>query len=419
MFELLIATVVIAIIGAPITAVMYSASAQQARAQQRTAADRLAAAQIEYVRGINYDSIGLVGGNPPGVLPVAAQVQTISGGQVDLLTQVSYVDNGLVSGGVRTYADYKKVTVTVSGHVSHVQLSQVVTYVSSSGSAPAGGLDWVTIKANLIDYALTAALSGAGVSITAPSAQARTDLTDFTGQALFPALSAGTFQLALAPGFPYTILKEDLPLATKTLAAGSGVWTTTLRVYRAATINLTLLNAAGQPYNGSATVWYSSNPDRGGVKSAAVTFSNGLATLTNIYSELLVPNVTYTFAAYVASGSLYAPAVAQLVPSGYPTVLNSNYTLQLAAYPTTTTLNVTVKKKSTGTGVGSGATVVVTGGPASVVMSATTNSSSIASVTVPKAATPLYTISATSGTLTATVTAAVNSTPTPVTVLVQ
>ena len=408
MIELLIATVVIAVIGAPITAMMYSASAQQARAQQRTAADQLAAAQIEYVRSLDYDSVGIVGGNPPGPI-TATQVKTISGGQVNLVTQIAYVQDQVLNSPVVTYADYKRVTVTVSGAQSGTQLAQKMTFVASPGSAPAGGLDWVTIKANLTDYALAAPVTGTAVSITAPSAQARTDTTDGNGQVIFPALSAATFQLTVPS--PYVILKEDQAGATKALTAGT-LWTTTLRVYKPATISLGLLNAAGAAYNGAATVVVSSSPDRG-TTSQSLTFANGLVTLTTLNGEPIVPNVTYTISA-AASGSLWAPAVSALVPQSYPTVLTSAYTLRLASYATAT-LTVTVKR---GSSTVSGAAVTVSAGPCAVYLTGTTNSSGVATFTVPKAASPAYTVNATSGSYKGSGSVAVNGN-TPLTVTIS
>jgi hypothetical protein len=387
MIELLIATVVLAVIGAPITAVMYSASAQQALAQQRTAADQLASAQVETVRGLDYESVGTVGGNPPGVI-TATQVKTISGGQVNLVTQVAYVQDQVLNNPVVTYADYKRVTVTVSGAQSGKVLAQKMTYAASPGAAPSGGLDWVTIKANLTDYVLAAPVTGTAVSITAPAAQARTDTTDGNGQVIFPALSAGTFQLAVPS--PYVILKEDRAGATKALTAGT-LWTTTLRIYEPASISLGLLNSSGQNYNGTATVVISSNPDRG-TTSQSLTFTNGLATLTTFNGEPIVPNVSYTISA-AASGSLWAPAVTQLVPTSYPTVLSSPYTLRLASYATAV-LTVTVKR---GSSTVSGAAVTVSSGPCNVYLTGTTNSSGVATFTVPKAASPAYTVNATSG----------------------
>src|SRR5690242_10797355 len=143
--ELLTASMILLLVSVPLTAVLTSASVIQRLAQQRTGAEQLAAAEIEQVRGTAYDLIGTTGGNPPGNFP-GSQQSTVGGTRMLVKTQISYV-NDPAPGTFQTYADYKKIVVTVTRVRDGKVLGQKTTYVSATGAAPYGGINQVTIKA--------------------------------------------------------------------------------------------------------------------------------------------------------------------------------------------------------------------------------------------------------------------------------
>jgi len=76
--------------------------------------------------------------------------------------------------------------------------------------------------------------------------------------------------------------------------------------------------------------------------------------------------------------------------TSYPTVLSTDITLVMKPY-STGTIQVTLKDSSAS--VINGLDLVITGGPASVAVVGTTNSSGIATLAVPAGTSPVYTIS--------------------------
>jgi hypothetical protein len=204
---------------------------------------------------------------------------------------------------------------------------------------------------------------------TGPSAP-RTDTTDEAGQVTFAGLtdnplSGGQqyYDLTVTPPSGYVVLSDDVsPAAAAHVSLAPGqTFSTAIRVYQPVTANVTL-TSGGSAYAGTSTL--------------TLTSTRGTQTFTATGSTYsipnLVPGVSYSISATTASG-LEADAVTKVVPNAYPTDLTSAFALDL--YRPTGTLSIAV------TQLGSpavGATVTVTGGPNSISVSGTTNSSGIA-----------------------------------------
>jgi type II secretory pathway pseudopilin PulG len=405
LIEVLFAGLLLTIVAAPLMTVFLAAQSSQATTRERTGADQLASAQIEYVRSLPYDSIGVVAGNPPGVISATPVAKTVAGGRMNVATKVTYVNDPVLGSTPNTFADYKQVVVTVTRATDSKQLSQKTTYVSAPGAAPLGGVDYVTVKSTVIDAVGLSAMpiAGAAISLATGGSTVRSDVSDASGQSIFPALATATYNLNVSmPG--YVTLKDDAaPNAPSQSTPAKGTtWNSTIRLYKPSTITVLLKNSSGGTFTGAATVTASSN--RG---SQSFSASGGTLVISSINGEQVVPSAAagtgdYAIAAQ-ASGGLYSAAVSKVVPNNYPADLTSTYTLTLNSY-TTKTLTVTVKKSGS---TQSGATVQVTGGPANTFLTGTANSSGVATFTVPSGS-GTYTVSAQKGTASGSATTTVN-----------
>jgi hypothetical protein len=390
--ELVATTVVFLAVAAPLGAVLSTAGVLERGNRQVLLADEMADSVIESARALPYDSVGTSNGNPPGDIPA---VQTLSnkGLTATVTTRVSYV-NDRVPTAVATEADYKRITVTVQRSTDGHQLTQKSTFVSAATAPAYGGANYVIVKATVIDLVQNAPLPGTVVTLQNGPSPLRTDTADAAGYVSFPALTANPttgpqayYDLTSALS-GYVQYKDDTPPRTPAHAqlAPGQTFTTTIRMYKPATVLVNLVDSTGQKYAGNATVTIGSS--RGG---QTFTWSNGMAPITSIAGEPVVPGLTYTVSAQT-SGGYWAPAVSAPVPPAYPTNLISSLNLALGTTQfTTRTLTVTVRKNTAPV---ANALVTVSGGPASTYLTGVTNGQGQVALAVPSGS-QVYTVGAT------------------------
>ncbi|MBY0110882.1 carboxypeptidase-like regulatory domain-containing protein [Patescibacteria group bacterium] len=162
-------------------------------AKAKAGATTVANSQIEYVRSLDYDSVGTVGGIPAGVVPQYATT-TLNNIQYVARTFIEYADDdadglaGADSNGITT--DYKHVRVAVTYTVrEQTREVSVVTNVSppSIETTTGGG----TLRINVSD-ATGLPVSGAEVRVVNASTTPTIDVTTFSN-------SGGTVDLGGAP----------------------------------------------------------------------------------------------------------------------------------------------------------------------------------------------------------------------------
>lgn len=165
------------------------------------------------------------------------------------------------------------------------------------------------------------------------------------------------------------------------LTAGQ-LFTTAVRIFKPATINVDLRNSAGGQFAGTATVTV--NSSRG-----AETFSTsvGTLTLTRVAGSSIVPSLEYTIGA-TDGLTQFARAVAKAVPDNYPALLSSTFTLTMSSYPTA---KLQVQVRDSAGGPIPGAQVIAEAGPQSVFVGGTANAGGIWDIDVPSGATE-YTV---------------------------
>jgi hypothetical protein len=421
---MIVTSVILVIISAPIAGVLLASAADSAKARERTAADQLIQAKLETIRTLPYASVGLAGGNPPGTLVASVSTSLPSGEKVTVTTQATYVTDSIPTAYV-THADYKKVVVTITRQSDGAQLSQDTTFVASASAPPLAGTGWVQIKRQVVDAVTAQPIVGASVALTGgpPAAVNRTDATDGSGTVLFPALDSSStvpppnYTLA-AVLTGYNVFPDDLPpMAPEQVGAAPGVVSTaTIRMYLPTSLTVNVQTSAGAAYTGGATVSLESS--RCGVTTVSIPAGQSSAAITTCdwskgNTVKLVPNVLgqsplfdkYGATAWSTSGGFWGAATPFTIPSAYPNTLTQTVNVKFGAttYATTKTVKVTVTKAGNPD---TNARVNVTGGPAGVFLYGTTDASGQVTLTIPVTATAsTYTVNAndqgaTSGTTT-------------------
>ncbi len=149
-------------------------------AKAKAGAAAVANAQMEYIRSLDYDSIGTVGGIPSGLI-AQNSTTTLNGISYGVRTFIQYEDDpadgsgGSDSNGITT--DYKDIKVTVYYSVQNTTRTENLVSVVAPKSIETttnGG----TLAINVVD-ASGAAVPGAAVRITNSSISPTVDLTTY------------------------------------------------------------------------------------------------------------------------------------------------------------------------------------------------------------------------------------------------
>ena len=242
--ESMMAAVLLVMVGTSLSGVLASSVATYSASRERTLAEQLIQDQIEAIRRMPFSSVGVPNGNPSGHAAADARDRRHRPARDDEPADL-----------VRRRPDAEQLP-----HVRELQedrrhpharrgleaADKEVTYVSAAAKNAATES---VITALVMDYGTGGALAGATVNLaTGPSAP-RTDITDASGKAIFPALTANPpsggqayYDLNVTPPFGYVMLKDDLPpsgVAHNQLGV-SEPWPTTLRAYKPCTVNVNI-----------------------------------------------------------------------------------------------------------------------------------------------------------------------------------
>jgi len=391
MAEIVVTLVLFEIIGASLILLLTSATAATRLSRHRTVAQQAALSQIESIRALPYAAIGLVNGNPAGCLgvttPTTACPQSsyppvtttiVNGGlRATLATTVAFVnDPGPLS--YTSYANYKKVVVTVTRTRDSKVLAHEVTYIAPPVKADETN---AVIKAQVVDYANSSAVANVPVSLSTGPSAPEGDSTDAGGNVTFAGLKPNPtsgaqayYDLSVTPPTGYVTLYDTVSPAAPAhvqLAPGQ-TWQTVLNVYKPATVFVQLRNFDGSTFPGAATVTlsytrkstpYSQNFPYAGAPLTITSFNEGANAVQ------LIPGLSYTAA---VSGTNFYPnppssaSQVAMVPDAYPTTMTHTFTFTGAQLATVT---ANVKRGST---LCNSATVTVSGGPWGVTLSAPT-----------------------------------------------
>src|SRR5262245_882743 len=112
--ESMMAVVLLVMVGTSLSGVLASAVANYSASRERTLAEQLVQDQIEAIRRMPFSQVGLPNGNPncsPCTLQPSRDID-VTGLHATMNLQITYVDDQTPN-SYRTYANYKKIVVTV------------------------------------------------------------------------------------------------------------------------------------------------------------------------------------------------------------------------------------------------------------------------------------------------------------------
>ena len=362
--EVLVAGVVL-VIGLIMIAQFFTMTASRILASDtRSLMAQLATQQIETIRGLQYQDIGTVGGQPPGQL-LAAEDIVMEGRTFHVTRDVTYFEDSSYSGPYP--ANYRRVTVSVS-QVNNSALAPVVMTTNIAGGAKGGTLD-ITVT-DLSGEGIPGAHLTISDTVLSPDVliNAPAIHTDSSGHLQIPGLTVdpngGYFVSAALSGYNSAALQNGVVVAN-----GTPFTVVQLIMDRLATMNIHLTDQNGNALPGIAltvTGYLSVSPWN--FSQTVTTDSGGNATLPNIrYSTSLEPYFIQLVTSHNPPLSLPTGVTAPSVDASFlplaagviPVILDpgetQNVQLVVSTGPAVTSLN------PTGGSTLGGTSVVITG----------------------------------------------------------
>lgn len=366
LIEMTVASTIFVVLAVAFASTMASAIGAYQTARARTVAQQLGMQQIEESRRLEYDDLGTALGNPPGVIEPTRTVE-LDGTRFIVRTSIAYVDDPL-PGGFQTSANYKLVSVSVTSSATGDDLLATMQTKVAPPTQPS--LSKAVVELQVVDD-FNRPVPDATVRLANGPSADRSATTEEDGWVLFAGLTPNP---TTGPGSVYDVEIDAAGLAvhpddaakTRLQLSPSQRLRTGIRVIHPVAATVMLVDATSAPFTAPASVVVSWDA---GQQRRVVPMMNGVGTITELDGTTLAPNRQYTMSAY-APGGYFSAAVSAVVPDGYPDDLDTAFTLQLTPF-TTANLQVRVREAGTLRRI-NGATVVIEGGPASVLTGGTT-----------------------------------------------
>ena len=383
LIELAIASILLLTIGPPVVAVIVASSQMGHQDLVQSSADSLAASKIELIRAMPYDNIGFTNGNPSGTITTSNSLlyspTTLNGQAISISYSISYIDDH--GAATRTYADYKRVTVTITRTSDSTVLSTKTADISNLTGLADGGSDYLDIRRTVVDMASgNPGLSGATVTFANGPSASRSATTDSNGYVVFPLLTPNTsstnYYDVTASLNGYSTYPADLPYA------GTGTPATsleqinhqtgaddsqTIHLYKSGAVTtVNVYKSDGVTKFPSSTTVYmgvsgglAGNTATATVGSSATSATISSLLLGNSYVSPTVSSINiypgnYTFSGESGTLSSMTYAVPQTgvgVPNNYPTDLTKTVNLLMYANPVTSNCTLTVTVTRSGSNV--------------------------------------------------------------------
>lgn len=397
--EVLIGIVILGIVAGGVFMGFAASSAQIAKGRLDTVASKMANGRLDTIREMDYDDVGIIGGNPVGVLK-AAESAVVSGITYRVETDVTYVDDP-TPGRSRSYINYKRIVVTVTPQVASGRPVTVVSQMAPPNVAAIRGK--ATAIINVIDAFTLQPLAGARVRLFGSTSPERIGMTDAQGKVVFGGLDPSNPVLtspqhwykATATFADYATDPTSGPDTVQQSLAASQAWEGTIKLYRPATITVRVLDAAtGALVTERAQAGIALPATAGGLSQSFVGYTGEFA-VDRIQGADIRPSSENTTVRVAADCYDAVPPLTARVPEGYPDNPNQVFTATLKRTARTARLKVSVVTSTTGAPV-PGATVQVSGGDdaRTDIPSRVTDANGYAEFCVPKTDSTPYTLSA-------------------------
>lgn len=366
--EILVGIVILAIVAGGIAQGLAQTSAALGTSKVETTANKLASAELDRAHRMPYDDVGLVGGSPPGVI---AATRNVVVGPVTYKVDVDviYVDDPAL-GQPQTYVNYKQVAVTVTPQTNRARAYTQTTVVAPPSIGAISGKS--TIIATVIDALTDQPVAGAPVTADLSTSPSQTRSTGADGKVVFAGLQPSAipvndpkykYRLTVGLADPWVTHPDTTPELAQQHLTASQTWNTTLKVYRRATINVNLRDAAtGQMITEySTTLVTTPGPD---VLSEQRSGTTGAYVFSTIGGKGIQPSLS-NFTVNAQADCYLDGSIQRPVPTGYPTNLTETFDFALTRSPSGY-LEVTVRSVESGDPPIFGAQVQVSGGQANL-----------------------------------------------------
>ena len=389
---------ILAIVAGGIAQGIGMTSATIARSKVDTQASKIAAAALDRAHAMPYEDVGIQGGSPPGAIQETTD-ETVGSVAYRTVMDVRYVDDAAL-GQPRTYVNYKKVTATVTPQVANARPVTQTTLIAPPSFGAISGK--ATIVVTVIDAVTEQPLSGVPITADGSTSPTQTRSSDADGMVVFAGLEPSAisssdpkhkYRLSIGLPEPWVPAADSTPDVVRQHLAASQTWTTTLRVFKKATIDVQVRDAGtGQLVTEASEVTVTTpGPD---VISAAQTGATGLFRFSDIGGRPIMPSLSeFTVTAEV---DCYRPGtIKRPVPVGYP-----GNTLETFAFSLTREasgyVDVVVRSSASPNPALPGAEVTISGGGANITpISRTTDAQGRVRVCVPPSGSANYVVSAT------------------------
>ena len=347
-------TIIEAMVAVTILAVAISLTIQPVVASLRRIADartisvaeNLAQAEIESLRALAYEDVGLPGRTPAGVLD-PEHVVTVEGREYTVELDVRYAGSltGLavipqggdgVQGSWDPGVDYKivKVTVTTPGRESDPVVMETIVSPRSVGAHE--GIANARVYLAAYEPFTPSGYDLPSLKIQAsPAAPISSAL--YADEQVFPAIPPADYTITLDQADGWVIHPDDVISGKDRLHVTAGsLAETTLRVYRPATLQITVVDiGTGAPVSSPRLAY------KNLTSSLTTTLSLGVLTATGLIPDAYDLTVT-------ASGYETWTLSSVNIPAGYPNpTATLTVNMQPIGSPTTTTTTTTIPSTTT------------------------------------------------------------------------
>ena len=366
--EVLVGIMLLAIVAGGIVQGLAATSSALGTSKVETTATKLATAALDRAHRMAYEDVGTVGGSPPGIIP-ASTTQTVNNVTFTVVTDVEYIDDPAL-GQPQTYVNYKRVTVTVTPQTNRAKPAQETTLVAPPAIGAIAGKS--TIVAQVIDALTLQPIAGAPVTADLSTSPTQTRSTGADGKVVFAGLEPSAiattdpkykYRLTIGLADPWVTHPDNVPALAQQHLAASQTWTTTLKVFKRATINVNVRDAATGQLITERTQVQATTPAPNPV-SELLTGATGQFTFNTISGKPIQPSAS-DFTVAVQADCYADASIARPIPTGYPSntveTLNFNLTRVPSGY-----LDVTLRSTAAGNPIIPGGTVTISGGQANI-----------------------------------------------------
>ena len=393
--EVLIGIVILAIVAAGVVTGFGAASSQIGSSRVDVTASKIAQQHLEDISNMSYSQVGVVGGNPPGAIAVT-QTQVVGGVTYSTQTSIKYVDDPAV-GQPHIFVDYKLVTVVVTPQIVSGKAVTQTTLIAPPNYASIAGMS--TAVVTVVDAVTLQPLTGMTVTISGGPSATRTDITTANGTVVFAGLTPNPSTTG-NPQYSYGVQVSQSGYATDPSTApsvtmqhlsASQTWSVTVKVFRPATLGVTLVDSVtGLSISNYSTITVTAPAPQSVTDSRSGT--TGAFTFTTLQGQVIEPSLS-SFA-ITASADCYTSQTQNTpVPVGYPNATIQNVSFRLVPQ-SGGRMNVTVLDATTGNPI-SGAQVQLSGGQGNLApVVRTTNAAGQVTYCEPASGTVNYTVAA-------------------------